>query len=67
MSVLVEIIASIAPDVAEIVDRLQKAKLNPNQISMALLALNLQQCKKTDCCLTAIRDLSGDLKKKGVI
>jgi hypothetical protein len=64
---LIEILSTIAPESAQLVERLQKAKLNEKQIMISLLALNLEQSKKSDCILTEVRGLKGALTAKGVI
>jgi hypothetical protein len=64
---LIEIISQIAPETAKVIDRLQKAKVNDKQIMISLLALNLEQSKKTDCILAEVRGLKGALISKGVI
>jgi hypothetical protein len=64
---LIEILSSIAPESAELIERLQKAKLNEKQIMISLLALNLEQTKKTDCMIQQLRDLRGDMARKGTI
>lgn len=64
---LFEVLSSIAPESAEIVKRLQDAKINEKQIMISLLALNLEQGKKTDCILQEVRGLKGALTAKGVI
>lgn len=68
MSILVEILASVAPEAASLIEKLQKAKMNTNQVLTALLALNMQQCKETGCILEeikkneqAIRETRGDI------
>jgi len=66
-SALIEIISSIAPETASIIEKLQKAHINDKQIMISLLALNLEQNKKTDCILQEIRSLKGALTSKGVI
>jgi len=47
--------------------KLQDAKLNEKQIMISLLALNLEQAKKSDCILQEVRSLKGALTTKGVI
>jgi len=64
---MIEIIAQIAPETAKIIDKLAKAKVNDKQIMISLLALNLEQSRKTDCILQEVRGLKGDLTTKGVI
>lgn len=64
---LIEILSSIAPESAELVGRLQKAKLNEREIMISLLALNLQQMKKTDCMIQQLRDMRADMTRKGTI
>ena len=64
---LFSIISQIAPETAEIVKRLQEAKINEKQIMISLLALNLEQARKQDCVLQEIRTLKGALATKGVI
>jgi len=64
---MIEIIAQIAPETAKIIDKLAKAKVNDKQIMISLLALNLEQSRKTDCILQEVRGLKGALTTKGVI
>jgi len=64
---MIEIIAQIAPETAKIIDKLAKAKVNDKQIMISLLALNLEQSRKTDCILQEVRGLKGALITKGVI
>jgi oligoribonuclease NrnB/cAMP/cGMP phosphodiesterase (DHH superfamily) len=64
---LFSLLASIAPESAEILQKLQDAKLNEKQIMISLLALNLEQAKKADCILQEVRGLKGALTTKGVI
>ena len=66
-SALIQVISEIAPETAKIIDQLQKAKVNDHQIMISLLALNLEQTKKTDCILQEVRGLKGALTTKGVI
>ena len=66
-SALIEVIAQIAPETANIIEKLQKAKVNDKQIIISLLAINLEQSKKTDCILQEVRGLKGALTSKGVI
>ena len=63
----IEIISQLAPETAKIIEQLQKAKVNDKQVMMSLLALNLEQTKKTDCILQEVRGLKGALTIKGVI
>ena len=64
---MVEIISQIAPETAKIIEKLQRAKVNDKQIMISLLALNLEQSRKTDCILQEVRGLKGALTTKGVI
>jgi hypothetical protein len=64
---MIEIISQIAPETAQIIQKLDKAKVNDKQIMISLLALNLEQTKKTDCILQEMRGLKGDLVSSGVI
>ena len=64
---LIEVLASIAPGSLEIVQRLQQAKLNNQQILISLLALNLENCKKTQCMIEELRTLKADMTRKGLI
>ena len=64
---MIEIIAQIVPETAKIIDKLAKAKVNDKQIMISLLALNLEQSRKTDCILQEVRGLKGALTTKGVI
>ena len=64
---LFSLLASIAPESAEILQKLQDAKLNEKQIMISLLALNLEQAKKSDCILQEVQSLKGALTTKGVI
>ena len=74
-SVLVELLSSVAPEAASIIEKLQKAKLNQNQTLTALLALNLQQQHVTSVILEqtkencqAIRDTRADIcDLKGIL
>jgi hypothetical protein len=66
-SALIEVLSSIAPETAAIIEKLQKAKVNDKQIMISLLALNLEQNKKIDCILQEVRTLKGALMSKGVI
>jgi hypothetical protein len=76
---LIEILSTIAPEAAGIVQKLQTAKMNTNQVLTALLALNLQQTKNTAMILDSLKkneqairdvkadicDLKGNLTRKG--
>jgi hypothetical protein len=64
---LIEAISIIAPGVAQTVQQLQEAKLNNNQIMISLLALNLESLKKIEGLCQQIRDLRGDMARKGTI
>jgi hypothetical protein len=64
---LIEVISQIAPETAKIIEKLAKAKVNDHQIMISLLALNLEQSRKTDCILTEVRGLKGALTARGVI
>jgi oligoribonuclease NrnB/cAMP/cGMP phosphodiesterase (DHH superfamily) len=64
---IIEILSSIAPESAKIIEQLQQAKLNDKQIMISLLALNLEQCKKTECMIQQLRDLRADMARKGTI
>jgi hypothetical protein len=64
---LIQVLSAMAPGAADIIDQLQKAKLNDKQIMISLLALNLEQCKKSDNISQQIRDLRADMARKGTI
>jgi hypothetical protein len=66
--ILVEVLASIAPEAAKIVEKLQKAKLNSNQTLLAILAINLEISQKNEILMKqmdensqAIRDVRADI------
>jgi hypothetical protein len=62
---LVEIMASVAPNVAPIVERLVKSKFNTNQILTVLVALNIEQSRKIDCIIDSNSRIEGLLLKRG--
>ena len=62
---LVSILSQIAPEAASIIEQLKKAKVNDREIMLSLLALNLEQIKKTECVSQQIRDLRSDMVRKG--
>jgi len=66
--ILVEVLASIAPEAAKIVEKLQKAELNSNQTLLAILAINLEISQKNEILMKqmdensqAIRDVRADI------
>jgi uncharacterized membrane protein YhaH (DUF805 family) len=64
---LIDAVTSIAPGIAHTIKRLQDAKLSNQQIMITLLALNLEESKKTSEICQQIRDLRADLCRKGSI
>jgi hypothetical protein len=66
-SAFMEIISQMAPETAKVIEQFQKSKINDKQVMITLLALNLEQAKKSDCILQEVRGLKGALTTKGVI